>query len=182
MEGDTLHSFCQFSHRIVNHRERQGINMLNTDLYNMASAMEVGYDTTFEMNEFGEPRIRGEIETIKNLLMFILLSKPSQYPSLPTIGLDLEDRLYNFYDELDENDLIEDICSQCEALRKYFNNGTIGIRKYKYHNKPSLLIIVYGNETFPQGYHVNYADSTDKYLIGLTFNEMNQLIYDSRSV
>lgn len=156
--------------------------MLNSGLYEMANSMQIGYDTTFEMNDFGEPRIRGEIETVKDLLMFILLTKPSQYPSLPTVGIDLEDRLYNFYDEFDENDLIEDICSQCEVLRKYFSDGTIGIKKYKYKNKPSLLIIIYGRETFPQGYHVNHADSTDKYLIGLTFDEMNQLIYDTKSV
>ena len=28
----------------------------------------IGYDTTFELNEFNEPRIRSEIETLKDVL------------------------------------------------------------------------------------------------------------------
>ena len=54
----------------------------------------IGYDCTFELNEFNEPKLSSEIETIKNTLLFILFSKPGQYPSLPQIGIDINSYLY----------------------------------------------------------------------------------------
>jgi hypothetical protein len=57
----------------------------------------IGYDTTFELNEFNEHRLRSEIELIKNTILFILFAKPGQYPSLPHIGLDIQSMLYSFY-------------------------------------------------------------------------------------
>ena len=61
----------------------------------------IGYDTTFELNEFNEPKLRSEMETLKNVLLFVLFTKPGQYPSLPTVGLNIGSSLYEFYDEIE---------------------------------------------------------------------------------
>ena len=60
----------------------------------------IGCDVTFELNEFNNPRIKSEIETLKDIILFILFSRPGQYPSLPQIGLNIRDYLYDFYDEI----------------------------------------------------------------------------------
>ena len=136
-----------------------------------------GYDLTFELNEFEEPRIRSDIETVKNTLLFILFSKPGQYPSLPQIGLNIQSYLYSNYDTLDVNDLRTRIVSQCAALGVYFNNGTIAIKKVMYHNEPSLLIQLEGSEEFPPAYKVPNKASK-RYLIGLTYDDMKNMIYN----
>jgi hypothetical protein len=100
----------------------------------------IGYDTTFELNEFGQPKLRSEIEVVKNTILYVLFSKPGQYPSIPQIGLDIESILYSFFDELDEDTLVTKICEQCEALGVYFNSGSVAVKKQMYRNKPSLLI------------------------------------------
>ena len=138
----------------------------------------VGYDTTFELNEFNEPRIRSEIELIKDVILFILFAKPGQYPSLPQIGLDIQSRLYSFYDELKESDLIFEITEQCKVLGIFFNNGTIQIKKIKYRKQPSLLISIEGKETYPDGYMKDHINNSDRYLIGITFDELNNMIYN----
>ena len=46
----------------------------------------IGYDGTFELNEFNEPKLASEIEVVKNIILTVLFFKPGQYPSLPTIG------------------------------------------------------------------------------------------------
>lgn len=138
----------------------------------------IGYDTTFELNEFGEPRLRSEIELIKDIVLFILFSKPGQYPSLPEIGLDIQSLLYSFYDELDVEDLKEKLVSQCEALHVHFNNGVVDFRKTKYRNHPSLLIHIEGAETYPPGYMKDSIGAVDKYLIGITFDELNKMVYN----
>lgn len=145
------------------------------------TAARIGYDGTFEMNEFNEPRIRSEIEVIKNTILYILFTKPGQYPSLPSIGLDIESKLYSFYDEINTEDLKEKLINQCNALGAYINSGMVDIRKQKYRNKPSLLIHIEGTETYPEGYMKDSYNGSDRYLIGITFDQLNKMIYNISS-
>lgn len=143
----------------------------NTDL-------GLGYDATFELNEFGQPRIRSEVELIKNVVLFVLFSKPGQYPSIPSIGMDIQKLLYSFYDELDVEDLKNKMISQCEALGVCFNSGIVDFRKTKYRGQPSLLIQIEGSEKYPVGYMKDSIGSVDRYLIGITFDDLNKMVYN----
>lgn len=140
--------------------------------------LNIGYDTTFELNEFNEPRIRSEIEVIKDVLLFILFSKPGQYPSLPTIGIDIQSLLFSFYDEIKEDDLEYKISEQCKAMGLYFNDGTIQIKKTKYRGNPSLMISIEGAEKYPDGYMKDHINIADRYLIGITFDELDRMVYN----
>lgn len=137
-----------------------------------------GYDTTFELNEFNEPRICSEIETIKNVLLFVLFSKPGAYPSLPQIGLNINDLLYSFYDELDVDDLKAKISEQCSMLGTYIARSNIQIKKTMYQNRPSLMIQVLGKETFPPKYKADKVGNSKRFLIGITYDELNRMIYN----
>lgn len=137
---------------------------------------KLGYDTSFAIDAFGKPRIVSEAELIKNVVMFVLFARPGQYPSLPNIGLDIQSMLYSFYDEIDNNDLRDKIINQCGALGLYFDSGNINVRKVIYRGKPSLMIHIEGTESIPDGY--NNTDDTEKYQIGITFDELNQMIYN----
>lgn len=152
--------------------------MFNTNLDDVLKSIQVGYDTTFELNEFGEPRIRSEIETVKDILLFILFTKPGQYPSLPALGYDIESKLYSFYDDINEDDIIEAVCAQCESLRDYFNSGVIGLKKYKYKNQPSMVISITGRENYPTGYMHDSTDASNRYLIGISYDDLHNMIYD----
>jgi hypothetical protein len=137
---------------------------------------KLGYDVSFALDDFGKPRLRSEAELMKNVVLFVLFSKPGQYPSLPNIGLDIQSLLYSYYDEIDSNDLKAKIVSQCTALGTYFDSGNIIVRKVIYRGKPSLMIHIESNDdALPSGY--NGKDTSDKYQIGITFNELNQMIY-----
>ena len=136
----------------------------------------IGYDTTFELNEFNEPRLRSEIETLKDTLLFILFSRPGQYPSLPQVGLNIQDYLYEFYDEIDEVELKNKMIEQCETLGIYSKNGSFDIKKVMYKNQPSLIIHIEGTETFPSGYKHDQVGNSKKYMIGLTYNEVKDMI------
>lgn len=138
----------------------------------------VGYDVTFELNEYAEPRIQSEIECIKNVLLFILFTKPGQYPSLPHIGLDIQNRLYSFYDDINESDLIYEITQQCKALNTFIDQGNIQIKKLKYRDQPSLIISVQGSESYPSGYMRDNRSTMNTYLIGITYDELNNMVYN----
>ena len=138
----------------------------------------IGYDTTFELNEFGKPRIRSEIEVVKNTILFILFCKPGQYPSLPHIGLDIQSLLYSYYDELNTDDLKNELATQCEALGVCFKQGLVDIKKIMYNKQPSLFIHIEGEESYPSGYMKDISGTSNKYMIGITFDELNRMIYN----
>ena len=138
----------------------------------------LGYDATFELNEFGEPKLCSEVELLKNVILFILFTTPGQYPSLPTIGMDIENLLYSFYDELDTDKIKNQIIEQCDALGMFFQNSTISVKKLVYKKQPSLLIHIEGRVSYPPSYHKDKVDDVEKYMVGITFDEMNRLLYN----
>lgn len=142
------------------------------------SVGSIGYDTTFELNEFNEPRIRSEIETLKDVLLFVLFAKPGQYPSLPMIGMDIASNLYSFYDELNVDEMKSQIIDQCSILGSYINSNQIMIKKLIYRDQPSLIIDIEGSERFPANYKHDQIGNSKRYMIGITYDELNQMIYN----
>lgn len=138
----------------------------------------LGYDAEFTLNEFNQPKLTSEIELKKNVLIFVLFSRKGQYPSLPLIGMNIEEELYSHYDEIDVGNLQNEIINQCSALGVSFQTGEIQIKKQMYRNQPSLLIGVYGRESYPEGYMRDSINQGDSYLIGITYDDMKQMIYD----
>ena len=137
----------------------------------------VGYDFTFETNEFSEPRIRSDMETLKDALLFVLFSKPGAYPSIPQIGMNIQDYLYDRFDEIDVDEIKNKITEQCGILGYYIESGTIDVKKVIYKNTPSLLIYMEATEHFPAGYKKSTAGAK-KYYIGLTYDELKNMIYN----
>ena len=45
-------------------------------------ASSIGADLTFELDQYNEPRLKSEGEMIKDIILYVLFSKPGQYPSL----------------------------------------------------------------------------------------------------
>jgi hypothetical protein len=163
----------KLNHKRESTRKKEGDEM--TDI--MASL--VGFDCTFELDKYEKPRLCSESETIKNVVMFILFSRPGQYPSLPYLGMDIRSRLYSFYDELDESDLEEQLTAQCSALGTYFSSGAISVKKMMYRGMPSMIIRVSTDITdsyTAQYVRQNRQEAGTEFLIGLSVNELNEMI------
>ena len=141
----------------------------------MYSNNTIGYDLTFGANDFNEPKLTSEIETLRNVLLFVLFARPGQYPSLPSIGMDIEQYLYSFYDELDAEDIKAQIIAQCGMLNQYINDETIHIRKELYKGQPSLLIDVNGTVSYPRGYKWDRRKQYPGFQIGITLDEAKQV-------
>jgi hypothetical protein len=141
----------------------------------------IGRDCTFEIDDFGKPRLRDEAELVKNLVITVLFTRPGNIPSLPHIGLDIHNLLYSFYDEISEDDLENQITTQCQALSPYFRNGSVIIRKMKYKGNPTLLINVStsSNDTSMRPYMSsrNLDKKNSTFFIGVSIDELNKMLY-----
>lgn len=81
----------------------------------MAVTLENGQDPTMGINNFGEMKVLSVSETICRNLLLILFGKPGFYPSNPTLGLDISNRLYEF-DSVDVDDIKVQLQNQCSEL------------------------------------------------------------------
>lgn len=138
----------------------------------------IGYDAAFGLNEFGQPRLMSEIEVVKTVLMVVLLGNKGMIPSLPWIGMNIDDRLYNFYDDIDPESLKSEIVQQCAALGVYFQNESIQITKMRFRDQPSMYITIRGRESYPDGYMRDSVSNIHVYQIGITYDQLKKLLVD----
>jgi hypothetical protein len=140
----------------------------------------IGYDCTFELDDFNKPRLREEAELVKNVVLLILFMRPGQYPSIPYLGLNIRDKLYSFYDEIDETSLARELTEQCQALGNYIQQGDVIIKKLIYRDMPSLIIRV--STRVSDGSIINYnnrsQNKANEFYIGISVNELNKLLYN----
>lgn len=133
----------------------------------------LGYDLSFELNNFSKPKVISITEMAKNIVTFILFGKPGQYPSIPSIGLDIESYLYSHKDSLDLNALKQKIIAQCSILDEFFTEEYIDLKiENNAKGQPELKIkIKYApNEIRRQ--------KTETFQIGITYDDLNKMIYE----
>lgn len=137
--------------------------------------MNLGYDLTYELNDFEQPKLTSEVELVKNVIMYVLFSDKGQYPSLPMIGMNIEDYLYRTYEEIDTDAIKDDLIEQCSALGTYFDSGEIQVVKRYERGRPELFFRVSGKAVYPAGYISNMNPSSG-FTIGVTYDEYKNLM------
>jgi hypothetical protein len=141
----------------------------------------IGNDCTFELDTFGKPRLCSTTETLKNVVLYILFSKPGQYPSIPHLGMDIRSLLYNYYDDLSETELEDRLVQQCSALYPYVQTGNIRVRKMIYRNMPSIIVYVSTdeNDSVVNGQvSRNRKNNSLEFYIGLSVDDLGNLLYN----
>lgn len=135
----------------------------------------IGYDLTHELNDFEQPKLFSEIELIKNVIMFLLFSTPGQYPSLPMVGINIENYLYMTFDEINVDDIKDELMHQCGVLGLFFDSGQIEVVKRYERNRPVLFFRVSGRSVYPQGY-ISNTNPNSGYTIGVTYDDYKKLV------
>jgi hypothetical protein len=131
----------------------------------------LGYDGSLTVDEYGNNKIIKTPEMIRNIVTWILFATPGSYPSIPHLGLNIRELLYNHYDELDQNQLANRIIAQCEELSYYFNKKELSVRKQKYYNRPAIYI----NISIAGNIYGANDDHSNNYTILAAIDEMNEL-------
>lgn len=128
----------------------------------------VGLNPEFGLNNFNEPKILNETESIVNDILNLLFMRPGQFPSLPYLGIDISQYLYQFYDEIDTKQIKSKIASQCSEFLPYVNSGELDVIKTVMKNQPVLLIKV----------PTIRRDSDSSLMIGITKDLQNEIHFN----
>lgn len=99
-----------------------------------------GVDPSFSMNDFKEPLYYNDSETVARNILFVLFGKPGFYPSMPTLGMNIQRLLYDFDDELNIESIKAKLMSQCSAFYSSIGDNSFDIQKVVKDNKVYLLV------------------------------------------
>lgn len=104
--------------------------------------MNYGIDPTFSTNDFSGVKYLNQSETIATNILTILFGKPGFYPTLPTLGMNIQSLLYNFNDEINIPAIKTKLVSQCAAFYDAVREETFDIRFVSKSGQEYLLIIL----------------------------------------
>ena len=104
--------------------------------------MNYGIDPTFATNDFSVVKYLNQSETIAMNILTILFGKPGFYPTLPTLGMNIQSLLYNFNDEINISAIKTKLVSQCAAFYDAVREETFDMRFVNKSGQEYLLIIL----------------------------------------
>ena len=101
-----------------------------------------GKEPCFGLNSFNKAKYKNESETVASSILNLLFGKPGYFPSMPTLGLHIQDLIYQYWDEIDTDLIKSQIIEQCGAFSEYIQNNELDVLKMEYQGKPILLIVI----------------------------------------
>lgn len=129
----------------------------------------LGYDVLMDTDNMYKPKVISTFEMVVNSILTLLLMKPGQYPSIPTLGIDIESYLYEYSDDKSiPMNIKAKLLDQCNRLgitnvdiyiaADKMNDGTMG-----------LFIRITGDE------RLSYGLPSPRAIIGITYSQLNKL-------
>lgn len=102
----------------------------------------IGQEPGFGMNSFNKAKIRNETETVANAIINLLFGRPGYFPSMPNLGINIQQTIYMFWDEIDPDMIKAQIAVQCEAFKDYIDTNELDVIKSEYNGQPLLLVVI----------------------------------------
>lgn len=125
-------------------------------------------DPVFGIDNFNKPKTLNESQTLVNNILMLLFMKPGTYPSLPKLGIYIQQYLYMFFDEINVDVIKAKIAAQCEEFLPNIQDGTLDVLKTTKDGKPVLLVVL----------PVRIDDELTGLVIGTTIDSIGKLIYN----
>ena len=104
--------------------------------------MYMAVDPQFGVDSYNRAKVLNESQTIVYNLLTLLFGKPGFYPSIPTLGMNIQQYLYSFQDDFDTNYLKSQLASQCKDFIDQIYDGTFDIIKSTYNDQPLLIFVI----------------------------------------
>jgi hypothetical protein len=108
-------------------------------------------DPCFGVDHYNRAKVLSESKTTAYNILTILFGKPGCFPSLPQIGMNIKQYLYEFEDSFDCEAIKAILASQCSDFVENIRDGTFNVYQDRYNGQPMLVfsvpIFVSGNES-----------------------------------
>lgn len=125
-------------------------------------------EADFGLDSKQNPKKITDVEALVRTLLLVLLGKPGCYPSIPDAGMNIQQYLYKFADEIDTNAIKVKLAYQCQQLSDLINSSELDVQKYS-QNGYTLLVF-----SIP----IESSETGDVLAIGITTNISRSVLYN----
>lgn len=122
----------------------------------------------FGVNNFNEPKIITGNNVLAMTILLILFGKPGCYPSLPSLGMNIQQYLYSMYDEINVDAIKAILVTQCSMLSNAINSDVIEVFKTINNGNPLLVIKI----------PIVSSSDSDTLVLGVTTNDNDSVVYN----
>ena len=99
-------------------------------------------EPAFGLDNFGKPKVLKNTEALATTVLMILFGKPGFLPSLPDVGMNIQQYSSTFFDEIDTNSLKAQLVYQCSLVSEYIEAESLDIRKVMNGNEGVLVFVI----------------------------------------
>lgn len=99
-------------------------------------------DPQFGVDHYNRAKVLNESQTLVANILTLLFGRPGFYPSLPHIGMNIQQYFYMFEDDFDINFVKAQLASQCKDFIDVISNGEFDIIKSHYNDQPFLIFVI----------------------------------------
>lgn len=124
-------------------------------------------DPVYGVNDFNQTKVLSESETLINNILMILFGKPGFYPSIPSLGMDIEGYLYMFEDEIDVSKIKAKLASQCREFLPSMQDGSMDVYTTTYKDHTMLIFEL----------PILVDNVTSMLALGVTVNDKGEMVY-----
>lgn len=131
---------------------------------------EIKQELKFGVNNFGNQDKMSLADTVIQMLINLLMLKPGQLPSLPHIGINIHQYLYNTEDDINSSVIKNKILEQCPEIFNYIDSNSLEILIVPYNNESYLYIHTSFTDTIDSNMSADIGMKKNSYGDDITFN------------
>lgn len=149
--------------------DEKGITLAEVTNRYPRSFQTLGYDVLMDVDSYNKPKVISTFEMCINAILTLLKMKPGQYPSIPELGIDIEQYLHEYSDDPSiPTEIKNKLDTQCNRIKitglsfdVYFDQTSDGTN--------ALIIKIEGTDTLA------YGSKSPNVLIGISYDKLNRL-------
>lgn len=129
----------------------------------------INLNPTFAVNDYQKPKYLSERESKIFDILMVLFGKPGFYPSIPTLGMNIQQYLYMFEDEVSAEAIKSKLVEQCEDFDNDINTEELDVITTVYKERLMIIFIL------------PLINDTNKVSValGVTTNTAGEIIFNS---
>lgn len=130
-----------------------------------------GQDPTYGTNNYNLPKVLSVTESYARNILTLLFGRPGFYPTIPELGMNIQQYLYKFEDEIDCDEIKTKLAEQCHEFAPEIQTGAMDVTMQRIGGRTVLLFKL----------PIIYDDKSLSIALAVTTNENGELVYQYNS-
>jgi hypothetical protein len=108
----------------------------------MDSIMSVYYEPAFGLDKFRKPLVYEDWEAVAKAILIVLFGKEGFYPSIPALGMHIQDYTYRKFSDIDTDFLQAQLTYQLSIVSPLFSSGDLKFVKTRLAGDDSPVLLI----------------------------------------